>query len=93
MTTLSADELATLLRGRLELTRVEVIDFSHKHAKHREARQHGGSHFEVLIESPVFAGLSRLDRSRRVHDLLAPELARGLIHALTLTLRAPGEGA
>ncbi|MBV8682248.1 MAG: BolA family transcriptional regulator, partial [Caulobacteraceae bacterium] len=37
-----------------------------------------------------FAGQSAVARQRRVHKLLSEEL-NGPIHALSLTLRAPGE--
>jgi BolA protein len=40
--------------------------------------------------SAAFAGESPVNRQRRVHRLLAEELA-GPVHALAMTLRAPGE--
>jgi BolA protein len=46
----------------------------------------------VRLVSSSFAGMSRVARSRAVQDRLAAEFADGL-HALSLTLRAPGEGA
>ena len=45
----------------------------------------------VTMVSPAFAGVSRVDRSRRVHEALADEL-KGPVHALALSLKAPGEG-
>jgi BolA protein len=44
------------------------------------------------VVSPAFRGLSRVARSRAVHDALAAEFASGL-HALALTLRTPEEAA
>jgi BolA protein len=89
---LSAEELGALLRARLpDLTQLQVADLSRQHAHHAESKKHGGGHFEILAESPKFMGLSRLERSRLVHGLLAPELSSGRIHALSLKLRAPGE--
>ncbi len=72
----------------LELT---ITDESHRHAGHAGARAGGESHFHVAMVAPVFAGLGRVERQRRVHAALAEELA-GPVHALALALRAPGEG-
>lgn len=63
---------------------LDVVDESHKHKGGRE------SHYNVTLVTGVFAGLSRVERHRRVHALLGEEFASGL-HALTLTLRTPEE--
>ncbi len=46
----------------------------------------------MMIVSPVFQGLSRVARSRAVHEALAEEFATGL-HALSLKLSTPAEVA
>jgi BolA protein len=48
------------------------------------------THFRVLVVSPEFAGASRLARHRRIHSLLADELAAGL-HALAIDAWTPEE--
>lgn len=50
-----------------------------------------GNHFDVVVEAPVFAGLSSLARHQRVYALFREELATERIHALKLETRAPGE--
>ena len=50
----------------------------------------GETHFRVEIESPAFAGLSRVARQRRVNHALADLLATR-IHALAIRASAPGE--
>jgi BolA protein len=87
-----ARAIETKLRQALDPTRLAVIDESGLHAGHAGARAGGESHFRVEIESASFAGLSRVERQRRVHALLAAELA-GPVHALSLKLSAPGEGS
>jgi BolA protein len=86
--------VAEAIRGKLvaalEPTRLEVVDQSSLHAGHAGSREGGESHFLVTVESGVFVGESAIARQRRVHRLLAEEL-RGPVHALALTLRAPGE--
>ncbi len=84
--------VAEAIRNKLEVglspTALEIEDDSARHSGHSGARPGGESHFNVTVESAVFAGLRPLERQRLVHRLLADELA-GPVHALSLTLRAP----
>lgn len=70
---------------------LEVIDESHKHAHHAGAKAHaadGGSaesHFQVVIVSEKFAGLTRLAKHRAVLDVLSAEMEQ--IHAFSLDAR------
>jgi BolA protein len=45
----------------------------------------------VVIESPAFAGKSRVQRQRAVNDALRDLLVER-VHALAIKARAPGEG-
>ncbi len=67
-----------------------VDDESAKHAGHSGARPGGETHFNVWIVADVFAGLSRVERQRRVYAALAEEM-RGSVHALSLTTLTPAE--
>jgi BolA protein len=78
------------LNRALEPTRLEIINESHLHADHAASPNTGESHFRVLIVSPCFAGKSRLERHRLVHQALAAELATE-VHALAIRAYAPGE--
>jgi BolA protein len=78
------------LSRALQPTRLDVINESHLHAGHHGSPGTGESHFRVLIEAPVFAGKSRLERHRLVNETLAAELS-GKVHALALKAYAPGE--
>ena len=69
---------------------LEVTDDSARHAGHAGHRPGGESHFTVRIVSATFAGLSRLERQRRVYAVLADEM-KSQIHALALTCLTPGE--
>jgi len=73
----------------LELT---IEDESSRRAGHSGTRQGGESHFRVRIVSASFAGLSRVERQRRVYAAAADEIAAGL-HALALTTLTPQEAA
>lgn len=74
---------------------LEIEDESHRHAHHKamvRGPEVGATetHFRVLMVSAAFDGVNRVNRSRMVHEALAPEFSSGL-HALALTLRTPQE--
>jgi len=75
------------LQAALSPTHLEVIDESHLHAGHVGARPEGETHFRVVIVSPDFKGLSRIDNQRKIHRLLSEELA-GPVHALSVRASA-----
>lgn len=70
--------------------RLEIVDESALHAGHAGARPGGESHFRVSVVADAFAGLSRVQRQRRIYEVLAEELS-GPVHALSLRLQTPGE--
>ena len=72
------------LSERLQPTRLDVIDESAAHAGHAGANASGqGSHMRVRVASPMFAGLSRVQRHRLVYDALQDFIDQGL-HALAI---------
>lgn len=90
-----AQRVRKVLETALFPTRLDIQDESARHAHHVEQTRgpNAGAtetHFRLYIVSPVFEGMNRVARSRKVHDLLAAELADSL-HALALTLRTPAE--
>ena len=85
-----ADRLRSILTEHFAPSGVEIQDDSARHAGHSGAREGGQTHFNVLLVAPAFSGLSRVQRARLVHEVLAREFAEGL-HALSLVLRAPEE--
>jgi BolA protein len=74
----------------LKPTKIELVDDSEKHRGHGGYNPAGESHFTLLIESPLFAGKSRVERQRMVHSALG-ELVGDRLHALSIRARAPGE--
>jgi BolA protein len=66
-----------------------VVNDSHHHAGHLGDDGSGESHFTVIVESPRFAGLSRVARQRLVNQALA-DLLETRIHALSIRASAPG---
>jgi len=87
-TTPLRDAISAALTAQLAPVELEVVDDSAAHAGHAGARD--GSHFNVRIVSPRFAGLPRISRHRLVYDALRPWMAEG-IHALAIDARTPDE--
>ncbi len=82
-----SDAIHDKLTAAFAPTRLEVEDDSVRHKGHAGAREGGESHFNVVIESAKFEGMSRVQAQRAVLSVLAEELA-GPVHALSITARA-----
>jgi len=90
MTTI-AQRIRLKLEAALAPEHLVIHNDSHLHAGHHAGAHRGEeTHFRLEIVAAVFAGMSRVERQRRVHALLAEELAGG-VHALQLSLRTPEE--
>ena len=93
MDALATGPVATEMLRRLESlspTSIELIDDSEKHRGHGGHNPAGESHFSLFIESAAFAGRSRVDRQRMVHQALG-DLVGNRVHALSIRAKAPGE--
>ena len=55
-----------------------------------EDRTGTGDHFQVVVASPAFDGISLLDQHRRVNDALAAMLQNGSIHELRIKTKGSG---
>ncbi len=86
-----AAEITKRLTEALGPTQLEVIDDSEKHRGHGGYNPNGGeSHFTVVVESPLFDGMNRVQRQRAVNRALG-ELLEERVHALAIKATAPGE--
>ena len=82
----TASQIHQRLTERLQPTQLQVQDESAAHAGHSGASASGqGSHIRVRVASPLFTGLSRVQRHRLVYDALQDFIDRGL-HALAIEL-------
>ncbi|MCB1537911.1 MAG: BolA family transcriptional regulator [Rhodospirillales bacterium] len=95
---MTQSKLKKKLRDRLEEklaplspSRLVVHDESDRHIGHAGHNGAGESHFALEITSAAFIGLSRLQRQRRVMDLIAPLWAETGLHALSMRTFAPDE--
>jgi len=81
-----SEQIHARLTERLQPTELRVVDESAAHAGHMGANDSGqGTHMRVSIASPLFSGISRVQRHRLVYDALQDFIDRGL-HALAIEL-------
>jgi len=85
-----AAEMLRRLNSSLAPARIELIDDSEQHRGHGGYNPAGESHFTLRIESPAFAGKSRVERQRMVYAALG-DLMESRVHALSIRATAPGE--
>lgn len=83
-----ASAVQAALEAALAPVQLEVSDDSAAHAGHAGARE--GSHFSVVVVSPLFEGKRLLERHRLVYDSLRLLVPKG-IHALAIKARSPSE--
>jgi len=82
-----AQKIEDVLRDKLEAQHVEVIDQSSLHEGHLGS-QGGGGHFQVLVVSDRFRGLTRIAAQRVVYEALG-DLMMNDIHALSMRTLTP----
>jgi BolA protein len=63
---------------------IHLEDQSSLHLGHKGMDGHGGGHYQLLIVSNKFAGLSRVHRHKLVYDVLNSYF-KNKIHALSIT--------
>ena len=84
---MNREERIKAILNQLNPTVLDLKNDSAKHANHVEhlgsAGFTGETHYKLKIVSEIFEGLSRVDRQRKVYDLLKEEFTTGL-HALEL---------
>jgi len=86
-TSARAVAIESALRDKLEARHVAVIDQSSLHEGHLAARG-GGGHFQILVVSDHFRGLSRIAAQRIVYEALG-DLMVSNIHALSMRTLTP----
>ena len=86
--------VATEMLRRLSLAispaKIDLHDDSEAHRGHGGYNPSGESHFTLAIESPAFAGKSRVERQRMIYSALG-DLMDSRVHALSIRASAPGE--
>lgn len=78
------ERLRSKLEQELSPTHLQVVNDSHNHSRGIE------THFTIVVISPKFEGMSKLDRQRLVEGLFKEERTQGL-HALSQKTFTPNE--
>lgn len=84
------DIMEKKLRLALKPTALKIIDESENHKGHGGWRPSGETHFRIYVTSDFFKGQSRIQRHRKINDVLADELQEK-VHALAIHAQASGE--
>jgi BolA family transcriptional regulator, general stress-responsive regulator len=86
--------ITDLLRQQLHAELVEILDDSdrHKHHRGRISAPVGSGHFNLLIVSPQFEGLSLMQQHRLIYSALAEQMQTS-IHALSIRSYSPSQWA
>jgi len=91
--TTRAQRIEQILTEKFAPLRLEMVDDSDRHIAHLSKNNvppGGETHYQLVLVSDVFTGMSRVARARAVHEALDAELGTGL-HALSLKLKSPDE--
>ncbi len=93
-----AGRIKATLQAALTPIALDVIDESHKHAKHAHMMERSGTagapgetHFRIKVVAESFRGKSLLDRHRAINDLVAGEMGPERVHAIAIDAKAPDE--
>lgn len=85
------ESLEKKLRQTFDPDKLEVINESHLHAGHQPGFDGSGeSHIRIRIISSQFEGMPRVQRHRKINQLLSEEIAAGL-HAVAIEANSPTE--
>ena len=72
------EQIKERLEAKYSGCQIEVTDLTGTH-----------DHYEVMVESPRFSGMSRIQQHQDVMATFADELKTGEVHALSIKTRIP----
>jgi len=77
-------DIITKFKKEIEIEQIEIVDNSHKHAKHKSF-SHDKFYLHLKINSLYLSSLSKVTAQREVMKVLRNELANK-IHALEISI-------
>ena len=78
-------DLEDKIRKGIQLNKIEIIDNTHKHIKHKSFEKNK-LHLTLIIDSEKLRALGRIESHKKIMKILSPEL-RNDIHALEIKLK------
>ena len=76
-------KIKNLISKNLSISKIEIIDDSHKHRNHK--KDTSGGHFRLLIVSDNFKEMPLIKRHQLIYNIL-DEMIKTEIHALSMKL-------
>ncbi len=76
-------KIKNLISKNLSISKIEIIDDSHKHRNHK--KDTSGGHFRLLIVSNNFKDMPLIKRHQLIYNIL-DEMIKTEIHALSMKL-------
>ena len=80
---MNSERIRDVLSKRFSPHFIEVLDESHQHQGHPEARKSGGGHYRLILVSDYFEGKNLLERHRAVYETLGTD-KNDSMHALAI---------
>lgn len=75
---MTPEQMQTRLEKAYPDSEVQVVDLTGTH-----------DHYQVMVASKTFAGLSRIQQHKHVMKVFAAELKTGEVHALSIQTKLP----
>ncbi|MCH2037977.1 MAG: BolA family transcriptional regulator [Rickettsiales bacterium] len=89
---ITEEYLIDKIKQHVSVDDIQVVDQSAAHKGHAGYREGGGSHFNMLVVSQDFEGLSQIKRHQKIYAVLKEEMKEA-IHALSIKALTPSEAA
>lgn len=70
-----------LIKSKMNISEIKIADFTANHQNHKTYE--GGGHYQAIIISDDFEGLSLLQRHKNIYDILG-NLMKKEIHAFSM---------
>jgi len=79
------EKIKAAIGSKININHLQVVNESHLHSGHAGDDGSGETHYKLIIASPDFNGLSRVQRQRLVNNTLSGCFEDGL-HAVSMEL-------
>jgi BolA protein len=77
------------IKENIKITSLEVVNNSHLHKSHfakKNMESSEDTHFLIILSSPDFNKISKIEAHRKINNLLSEEFKKGL-HALEIKIK------
>ena len=74
-------KIEDLIKSKMNIVKISIADFSNNHKNH--PGNSGGGHYQAVIISDDFKGLSLLERHKKIYSILG-DLMQNEIHAFSM---------